>query len=231
MYICHKPSNHLIDCGNEPYTSLRMPENLVFYIDQYGYLALFFFIFLQEVGAPNPIPNELVLLFAGYLIFAGKFCGSIALTVVIVADLLAASVLYFVFHYFGSFLLNKNHRWVPVSQQTIQKQSQRIQNQGTPGVFFGRLTPFIRGYVAVISGLLHFRKRKYFLIILITSSIWASIYITAGYLLGPYWDFVLQNFEQFKYLLVAITLVVVLSYAFSYVWKKGIKGSFTQKFK
>ena len=37
------------------------------FIAEYGYWAIFILVFLQEAGLPNPIPNELVLGFSGFL--------------------------------------------------------------------------------------------------------------------------------------------------------------------
>ncbi len=44
-----------------------MSPELSDYIVQYGYIAIFSLVFLQEIGVPNPIANELVLVFSGYL--------------------------------------------------------------------------------------------------------------------------------------------------------------------
>jgi membrane protein DedA with SNARE-associated domain len=44
-----------------------MSPTLSAYIIKYGYIALFSLVFLQEIGVPNNVPNELVLLFSGYL--------------------------------------------------------------------------------------------------------------------------------------------------------------------
>ncbi len=48
-----------------------MPEDVVYYVTRYGYLAIFILVFLQEIGMPNPFPNELLLIFSGYLTFKG----------------------------------------------------------------------------------------------------------------------------------------------------------------
>ena len=50
-----------------------MPSEIALYITKYGYLAIFILVILQETGMPNPIPNELLLLFSGYLVFKGIF--------------------------------------------------------------------------------------------------------------------------------------------------------------
>jgi membrane protein DedA with SNARE-associated domain len=193
-----------------------MPEELVYYVSNYGYLAIFILVFLQEVGAPNPIPNEFVLLFSGYLVFSNTFHFPFILPLIIMADLLAASILYIVFYYFGNFILNKNHRWVPISPETIERQSRRIQERGMSGIAVGRLTPFVRGYVAVISGLLHVNPRRYGFIVIITSSMWATLYITTGYFLGPYWDYVVPRLYLFKDFLLGVLAIVLFAYVLNF---------------
>jgi membrane protein DedA with SNARE-associated domain len=49
-----------------------MSPSLSAYILKYGYMAIFSLVFLQEIGVPNPVPNELVLLFSGYLTSIGQ---------------------------------------------------------------------------------------------------------------------------------------------------------------
>ena len=56
------------------------------YIGKYGYIAIFSLIFLQEIGVPNPVPNELVLLFSGYLTSIGKLDFITVLLTVVAAD-------------------------------------------------------------------------------------------------------------------------------------------------
>ena len=57
-----------------------MPEEVVYYITGYGYLAIFILVFLQEIGMPNPFPNELLLIFSGYLSFRGILFFPLAIT-------------------------------------------------------------------------------------------------------------------------------------------------------
>lgn len=194
-----------------------MPDDLVFYISQYGYLALFLFIFLQEVGAPTPLPNELILIFSGYLVFTGILKLPLVILTVAGADLLAAAILYLIFHFFGTLLLNSKSRWIPISPQSIHKQSEKIARFGFKGIVIGRLSPFIRGYVAVICGLLHINLKRYGITVLATSVIWSSFYIATGYLLGPYWRYINTHFEDFKYVLVAIPAGIALWFISKYV--------------
>jgi membrane protein DedA with SNARE-associated domain len=51
-------------------------------------------VFLQEIGVPNPVPNEVVLLFSGYLSSVGQLDCITVLITVIAADVLGSSLLY-----------------------------------------------------------------------------------------------------------------------------------------
>jgi membrane protein DedA with SNARE-associated domain len=72
-------------------------QELNHFIVAYGYLAIFLFIFLQELGVPNPITNELVLMFSGYLAYTGTLSITKVIITAISADFTGTSILYFIF--------------------------------------------------------------------------------------------------------------------------------------
>jgi membrane protein DedA with SNARE-associated domain len=78
---------------------MNMASTLAAYILKYGYVAIFSLVFLQEIGIPNPVPNELVLLFSGYLTAVGKLDFITVLLIVIAADTLGSSLLYVAFYF------------------------------------------------------------------------------------------------------------------------------------
>src|SRR5919201_961970 len=86
------------------------------YIIKYGYLAIFSLVFVQEIGVPNPVPNELVLLFSGYLTSIGQLDFTTVLLTVITADALGSSVLYMAFYYCGQRVLQKWPHIMPTSR-------------------------------------------------------------------------------------------------------------------
>lgn len=194
-----------------------MPYELASYIEHYGYLALLLLVFSQETGFPNPIPNEFVLVFSGYLAFTRLLSFPFVIATAFLGDILAATILYTVFYFFGSFFLNKKTAWMPVSRQTVDKQMQKLKKRGKASIILGRLTPFIRGYVAVICGLIQLKPPQYGLIVLGTSMIWAWFYVTAGFLLGPYWNFVIQHIDQFKYVLYLLLVLLCVAMIVRYI--------------
>src|SRR5262245_44535174 len=129
-----------------------MSPALSAYISEYGYMAIFVLVFLQEIGVPNPIPNELILLFSGYLASVGKLDFITVLITVVAADTIGSSLLYLTFYYVGQRVLQKWPHVVTTTKLGYIKA--RVSHQDRWSIYIGRLIPFIRGYTAVAVGLL-----------------------------------------------------------------------------
>jgi membrane protein DedA with SNARE-associated domain len=192
-----------------------MPEELILNITQYGYLAIFLLVFLQEVGMPSPIPNELLLLFCGYLAYTGIVNLSLVVLSVVVADLLAGLILYLLFYFFGQLILRNKPKWIPISTEKIERLTQRISNTGQSGIFIGRLTPFIKGYVTVLCGVLRISPKQFSGMLLSTSVLWTLFYVCSGFLIGPYWIRVMEcDTDMISYLTIIIVSIVLIFIAF-----------------
>jgi membrane protein DedA with SNARE-associated domain len=197
-----------------------MPADVIQFIARYGYLAIFVLVFLQEAGFPNPIPNELVLLFSGYLIYSGIFKFYDAILVALVADFLGTSILYFTFRAFGFQILNRKPRWIPVSRSRIESFSHSLSEGGLFAIFICRLTPFIRGYTSVISGLLHIRTKHFMIIAILSATVWASVYILTGWILGPWWKQIEENPHWVRNIMLIILILVLFLFSLNLFLKR-----------
>lgn len=194
-----------------------MPEDVIQFIARYGYLAIFILVFLQETGFPNPIPNELVLLFSGYLIYSGIFKIYDVILVALAADFLGTSILYFTFRAFGVQILKQKPRWIPISTGRIESFSRSLSEGGLSAIFICRLTPFIRGYTSVISGLLHIRIKHFMIIAIVSAAVWASAYIVTGMILGPWWKQIEGNPDWVRNIMLLILALVLFLFGLKYL--------------
>ena len=200
-----------------------MPEEVVYFITRYGYVAIFILVFLQEIGMPNPIPNELVLMFSGYLSFKGLlYLPSVILTV-ISADFIGTNILYVIFYNTGTYIMLRKPKWVPLSATTIDRLTRKISEGGQLSIFIFRVTPFTRGYTSVITGLLHIKPRIFLPIALISATTWATIYVLIGYIIGPSWNLFTKNIGNFKYTLLAVFVTIVTMVLIVYCFRKRVK--------
>jgi membrane protein DedA with SNARE-associated domain len=190
--------------------SLTMLLQLTSHISQYGYLAIFLLVLLQEVGVPTLIPNELVLLFSGYLSATGVLNLPLVVLSVVGGDLLGSSTLFLLFYFFGKIILQRKPKWIPLPEKRIRNIRNKINASGQSGIFVGRLTPFIKGYVTVLCGLMRVSPRRYAITLLSTSFIWALGYTCCGYFIGPYWKFIPESNALTQHLLLLITASIII---------------------
>lgn len=183
-----------------------MPEALISYILLYGYPVIFLLVFLQEIGIPNPVPNEVILLFAGYLASAGHFSATKIIAIAILADFVGTTVLYGIFYIFGHLIATKRPKWLPVDR--IESWQRKISERGKLGVFIGRMIPYVRGYTSAAAGLLKIPPRIFMPIVLGSAIVWSGGLVLAGKLLGPH----VQTFAEdigWKIMLVGAALGLI----------------------
>ena len=166
----------------------NIPSEFISSLLHHGYLIIFLLVFLQEVGVPNPIPNELVLIFSGYLGYTGMLNAVWVILSAFAGDMLGSGILFTLFFIFGKTIMARKPRWIPISKKKLDNLSRKIQRRGFTGVFIGRVSPFIRGYVAVLLGLMNYPVRNYAVILPSTAFLWAGFYVMAGFVAGPYWQ-------------------------------------------
>jgi membrane protein DedA with SNARE-associated domain len=204
-----------------------MPEEIVSYITRYGYLAIFVLVFLQETGMPNPFPNELLLMFSGYLSFKGFLFLPFVILTAVTADFIGTNLLYFLFYRTGFALLQKKPKWLPVSTHLIENLTARILKGGTMSIFLFRLTPFTRGYASVITGFLQVKPKVFLPVAFVSATTWAALYSVTGFLIGPSWDQFMQNLGSFKYYMGALFMLIVailLVYSFKSKWQNEMQA-------
>jgi membrane-associated protein len=205
-----------------------MQADITNYISHYGYFAIFMMILLQELGAPNPIPNELVIISAGYTVFKGVLRFPIVMLTVISADIAATLTLHAIFYLSGHYLTHKKPKWLPLPEKILDFLKKKILKNGISTIYIGRLLPFIRGYTAVVSGLLQIKLTTYLPIAVITAIIWSVVYLVAGFLLGPVWQSVIPHLTNLNAIMfipiVIVMLITIPKIAMNYLVKKTINS-------
>jgi len=191
-----------------------MPEEIVYYLTRYGYLAIFVLVFLQEIGMPNPFPNEMLLMFSGYFTFKGLLFLPYVILTVVCADFIGTNILYFIFYSAGAFIMQKKPKWIPLSDRIISRLSDRISKGGQLRIYIFRITPFTRGYASVITGLLQIKPVIFLPIALISGFTWALVYVVTGYYIGPSWDLFTESIWNFKYLLLIVMAAILSAFLF-----------------
>jgi membrane protein DedA with SNARE-associated domain len=183
-----------------------MSPSIIHFIAQYSYLAVFLIIIAQELGVPIPFPNELVLMFCGYLAFSGKLNLFLVIITAFAASIAGAWILYGIFYWFGVWI----HPKLPaVLQNVIKKASEKIDRHPV-WIFIGRIIPFGRGYICIAAGLAKVKPVQFAYITISADTIWNAGFIILGFATGKYWEVVANQVGGIVHLILYIILAVIL---------------------
>ncbi|MGC9602934.1 MAG: DedA family protein [Minisyncoccia bacterium] len=185
-----------------------MPPDVSSFLINNGYLAIFLFVFSQEIGVPNPIPNELVILFSGYLAYSGLLSLPLVILTIVAADFIGTSILYLVFYLFGEFIMKKAPRWIPVHK--IELLRERIDKRGKWALYVGRLITYARGYVSVGAGLIGIPPRDFLTTVIWSSVTWGGGYAIAGWFLGPVWQVFMSKFGFTNFIMIVVGIIAAV---------------------
>ena len=159
-----------------------MSNLLCNYMITYGYLAIFSIVLLQELGMPG-LPNELVLLYFGYLGRQAVLSYPLVICLVVIADIIGSFILYFLFYHGRDWLKRIKPQWIKIPVKKIDALKKRIASHNGRNIFVAILTPFVRSYLPVVAGLLQVDAALYGRIVCITAFIWTGGWVTAGWLI------------------------------------------------
>jgi membrane protein DedA with SNARE-associated domain len=194
-----------------------MTADLIAFITHYGYLAIFILIFLQEIGLPDPVPNEFILLFSGYLAYAGVLKFWLVFGTAIAGDFIGTLVLYTVFYYFGKALLKRKPRWLPVSRERIDKIANTLSHKDWWGVYLGRLIPYLRGYTSVAAGLLQMHPGIFVTMVFLSAITWSGGYVIVGKLFGSHWNDLVRLLSSLRIVVLMVIGAVILFFILRYL--------------
>ncbi|MEM4713953.1 MAG: DedA family protein [Candidatus Nanoarchaeia archaeon] len=177
-------------------------------IERIGYLGLF----LLSAGESCllPIPSEVILPFAGYLVYKGVMNFWLAFLIALFGQIFGSILAYFLGFYGGRVFVLKYGKYFLVSKKRFEKIERWFQNYGHLSVFFGKLLPVIRTIIALPAGVMKMSFWKFLIYSFGGSLPWTLAFIYFGFVLGPTWDLIFKLIKNLKYaILIGIFLFLI----------------------
>ncbi len=189
------------------------PTGLLGFVNDYGYWAVFILVFLQEIGIPNPVPNELILLFAGALTVIGGLSFWLTFLIAVAADVVGTTLLFTVFYFFERYIMEKISKWKGVNEK-LDKIKAKLLQRGRWGIFIGRLMPYLRGYVSVAAGILNMPYKIFIPMVALSALLWSGGYVTLGHFLGTKWQSVAEFIGRYQWILLVALVVFLVGWGY-----------------
>lgn len=179
-----------------------------------GYMGIVMLMFAENVFPP--IPSEIIMPLAGFMIADGKFTFSGVIVAGTVGSVLGSLPLYFAGRGFGEEhfkeLADRHGRWLTVSALDIERAKKWFDKYGGWALLVGRLIPGVRSLISIPAGLGRMSTALFLIYTTIGMAVWTTILASLGY-------FLRANFIKVEEYLNPISYVVVGGLIILYIYR------------
>ena len=148
-----------------------------------GYAGLFLLMAMESSALP--VPSEVVLPLAGYLVFLDKMNLELAIADATLACLVGSLVAYYLALKLGRPVVYGLLGRAGVSSTRLDDGERWVDSKGSWSVFIGRFIPGVRSVISIPAGVLRMKLRPFAILTAAGSLIWSAVLIYLGYSAGP----------------------------------------------
>jgi membrane protein DedA with SNARE-associated domain len=177
-----------------------------------GYLGVAALMAIES--ACTPLPSEVIMPFAGYLVSVGQFSLVGAATAGAIGCNVGSTVAYYVADWGGRAAVERWGHYVLFGKDDLERTEKFFARYGALTVFVARLLPVVRAYIAFPAGLARMPMLKFQIYTFVGSWPWCYGLAYIGYKLGQRW----HSDPTFRSLFHEFDALVILVLAAGFVW-------------
>lgn len=189
-------------------------DTLLQLMESYGYIALFVAMVLENANIP--LPSEVVLGFAGFLISQQIFSFWTTFIVACLAGLVGSVLSYWLGSYGGRPLLLKYGKYIFFNEHKFQMAENMFNKYGGAAVLICRCLPGVRTFISFPAGVARYPFWKFTIFTIIGTIPWTLLLVWAGSMLGSHW----RDLIQYNHIFLIVIAVVCVIAAAAYIWHK-----------
>lgn len=182
-----------------------LPNRAIDFASSAGYVGVFFLMLLE--AAALPIPSEIILPFAGYLVFKGNLSFWPVILVSTVAALLGSFIDYYIGLRLGMALLTDESRLAYINAHHLGKVQAWFNRYGSWAVALFRLMPAARVLISFPAGIYRMNALKFAAYTLLGCIPWNLVLVYLGVSLGSSWEDVVAAFKYINLIVYALLII------------------------
>ena len=205
--ICALEENHL---DSFVATLHQFVTWLVEVVHHLGYIGIFIMTFVESTFVP--IPAEITMIPAGYLVHQGKMDFLPALLASIVGTVGGSYFNYWIAKKYGRDLFIRYGKYLMMTPAKLTKLENFFYEHGVISTLTGRLIPGLRHYISFPAGLARMNLNKFIIYTALGGGIWMAVLLGLGYYIGENEELVMSYLPMAKLAILALVGVIALFY-------------------
>jgi membrane protein DedA with SNARE-associated domain len=193
-----------------------------------GYLGVMIAMTIES--AMIPLPSELILPFAGYLVWdtsqlepltRGPWNFWVVVIVATLGNTIGSAISYWIGAWGGRPFLERYGRYLLIRPHEIELAERFFERYGAATAFFSRLLPIVRTFISFPAGVARMPFGRFVAYSTAGAVPWSILLVWAGTQLGSRWQDIRHTLQPFD---LAIAVVAVLAIAAFIWWRLGRPG-------
>jgi membrane protein DedA with SNARE-associated domain len=157
-------------------------EYLTLFVQHWGYAAVLASVLLGSIGLP--VPEESILMMAGYLVWRGDLRLPLVVVIGIVGASLGDNLGYWVGRRYGASVLRRYAARSWLRPATLEASQRFLLTHGAPAIFVARFVPGLRFAAGPVSGIAGMPAASFFIANILGAICYVPIVVCIGYAIG-----------------------------------------------
>lgn len=187
-----------------------LQDKILQMVSVYGYIGMFFALVFGILGLP--IPDEVLLVFAGFLVSQGKMDYFLLIVVSFIGSIIGISVSFLIGYRFGWPFIKKYGKYIHLKEESFYKIEKWYSRYGKYAIIIGYFIPGVRQLNAYYAGIMKRPYAKFSFYAYIGGFAWVTTFITIGIFLGKRWSVWSQRFHKFTSIMIVCLCIGLFIY-------------------
>jgi membrane protein DedA with SNARE-associated domain len=179
-------------------------------------------ILMAIESACIPLPSELIMPFAGYLVYQGAMNPLLVATAGAIGCNVGSLIAYEIGSYGGRPLVERYGSWILMGRRELDWADRFFARWGNSAVFIGRLLPVIRTFIALPAGISRMPRLRFHVYTFLGSWPWCFALAWLGMKLGENWRVVGKYLHKFDAVILVALVAGFAWFAWSH-WQNRIR--------
>lgn len=181
-----------------------------------GYPGVFILMAMESMIFP--LPSEVVMPFAGFLVAKGDMSFMFVVLASSLGSLFGSLLSYYMGKYGGNALVLKYGKYFLLDKEDLMKTENWFKKSGESTVFISRFIPVVRHFISIPAGMGKMDIKKFSLYTIMGATLWNTFLAYLGYVLGIKWETVKEYMHY-----ISLPVAFLIAVAFCYVVYRHIK--------
>src|SRR5271155_415370 len=168
-----------------------------------------------------PLPSELIMPFAGYLVSTGQFTLIWAATAGALGCNLGSVLAYEIGYFGGRPMVERYGKYVLMSKHDVELADAFFKKFGGGAIFMGRLLPIVRTFIALPAGIARMPRVPFHIYTFLGSWPWCFGLAYAGMKMGEHWMDIKPYFLKFKEVILLALIIGGIWFVWTH-WKNRV---------